>query len=252
MSNLSPILSAMKNLRLFFLPLLAALFVLSAFRLVPSAEREVRNVPAFTQLNLTGSLTIVLRQGSAQKVEVDAAPEDLSHIETIVTNGKLRVGTKQEKKGAGLSWSSYNFKGPVTVYVTMPTIEALGVSGSGSLSAADPIKSDDLQLSVSGSGRMKLSRVQANRLKSSVSGSGVIAMSGTSPRHEVSISGSGQVDAPNMRSETSRVSISGSGNCRIEVTKTLDASLAGSGNVYVTGKPQINASTAGSGRVRSS
>ena len=242
----------MKNVRLFFLPLLAALFVLSAFRLAPVAEREVRNVPAFTQLTLAGSFNIVLRQDSNQKVEVDAAPEDLSHVETTVTNGRLRVGTKQEKRGMGTSWSSYNFKRPVTVYVTMPTIEALGVSGSGYMSAAEAIQGNNLELSVSGSGRMKLSRVQANKLKSSVSGSGEIAMSGTSPRHEVSISGSGQVNAPNMRSETCRVSISGSGNCRIEVTKTLDASLAGSGNVYVTGKPQINASTAGRGRVRSS
>ncbi|QIL76710.1 head GIN domain-containing protein [Hymenobacter sp. HDW8] len=242
----------MKNLRLFFLPLLAALFVLSAFRLAPTAEREVRSVPAFTQLNLAGSFNIVLRQGSTQKVEVEASPEDLSHIETTVTNGKLRVGAKQEKKTGGLSWSSYSFKRPVTVYVTMPTIEALGVSGSGNMTTTDPIQGNELQLSVSGSGHMKLGRVQANRLKSSVSGSGEITMSGTSPRHEVSISGSGQVNAPNMRSETCRVTISGSGNCRIEVTKTLDASLAGSGNVYVTGKPQINASTAGSGRVRSS
>ncbi|MBC6608667.1 DUF2807 domain-containing protein [Hymenobacter sp. BT188] len=242
----------MKNLRLSFLSLLAALFVLSAFRLNPTNETEKRNVPAFTQLNLAGSFNVVLRQGSPQKVEVDSDPRDLLHIETTVTNGKLRVGTKQEKKGSGLSWSSYNFKRPVTVYITMPNIEALGVSGSGNMSAAEAIQGNNLELSVSGSGRMKLSRVQANKLKSSVSGSGEIAMSGTSPRHEVSISGSGQVNAPNMRSETCRVSISGSGNCRIEVTKTLDASLAGSGNVYVTGKPQINASTAGSGRVRSS
>lgn len=243
----------MKNLRLFCYPLLAALFILTAFRPTSSvAEREVRTVPAFTQLNLAGSLTIVLRQGNTQKVEVDADAEDLAHVETIVTNGKLRVGTKQEKRGMGSSWSSYNFKKPVTVYVTMPTIEALGVSGSGSMSADDPIKGDNINLSVSGSGRMKLARVQADRLKSSVSGSGDITMTGLSAHHDINISGSGEVNAPNLRSETCRVSISGSGNCRVEVTKTLDASLAGSGNVYVTGKPQVNAATAGSGRVRSS
>ncbi|MGY2134653.1 head GIN domain-containing protein [Hymenobacter sp. HD11105] len=241
----------MKTSYLFCFPLLALLFVLSAFRL-DAAEREARDVPTFTQLNLAGSFNVVLRQGSPQKVEVEADPEDLSHVETTVTNGKLRVGAKQEKKGMGMSWSSYNFKKPVTVYVTMPNIEALGVSGSGSMSAADPIRGGNLNLSVSGSGRLKLNRVQADKLNSSVSGSGNISMTGNSAHHDVNISGSGQVDAPGFRSETCRVSISGSGNCRIEVTKTLDASLAGSGNVYVTGKPQINASTAGSGRVRSS
>ena len=239
----------MKTSYLFCFPMLAVLFVLSAFRL-NAAEREARDVPTFTQLNLAGSFNIVLRQGSPQKVEVEADPADLSHVETTVTNGKLRVGTKQENKG--MSWSSYNFKKPVTVYVTMPNIEALGVSGSGSMSAADPIRGGNLNLSVSGSGRLKLNRVQADKLKSSVSGSGNISMTGNSAHHEVSISGSGQIDAPGFRSETCRASISGSGNCRIEVTKTLDASIAGSGNVYVTGKPQVNVSTAGSGRVRSS
>jgi hypothetical protein len=241
----------MKNPRLFCFPLLAVLFVLSAFRLDAAAEREVRSVPAFSQLNLAGSFNVVLRQGSPQKVEVDADSEDLSHVETTVTDGKLRVGAKQEKRGMG-SWSSYNFKKPVTVYVTMPNIEALGVSGSGSMSAADPIRGGNLNLSVSGSGRLKLDRVQADKLKTSVSGSGNISMTGNSAHHEVNISGSGQIDAPGFRSETCRASISGSGNCRIEVTKTLDASIAGSGNVYVTGKPQVNVSTAGSGRVRSS
>lgn len=234
----------MKNLRLFFLPLLAALFVLSAFRLAPAAEREVRSVPAFTQLNLAGSISIVLRQGSPQKVEVEASAADRAIIETAVRDGKLRVGTKPG--------TNQRFEGKVTVYVTMPTIEALGVSGSGNLTTTEDIKSDNLNLSVSGSGRLKLARVQADKLKSSVSGSGNISMTGASAHHDVNISGSGQVDAPNFRSETCRVSISGSGNCRVEVTKNLDARLAGSGNVYVTGKPQINASTAGSGRVRSS
>ena len=251
MFHFYPSLSAMKNLRLFFLPLLAVLLVLSAFRLAPTAEREVRQVPAFTQLTLAGSHNIVLRQGSPQKVEVEASAEDRAHIETEVTGGKLRVGTKRDKNGNNWS-SSYRFQGPVTVYVTMPTIEALSVSGSGNMRTAEPIKASNLNLSVSGSGDLKLERLQADDLKSTVSGSGSISMSGTSSSHEVSISGSGQVDAPGMRSETCRATISGSGNCKVEVTKTLDARIAGSGNVYVTGKPQVNSSTAGSGRVRSS
>lgn len=240
----------MKNVRLFFLPLLMTLLVLSAFRLAPTAGREVRTVSAFTQLNLAGSHNVVLRQGSPQKVEVEAAAEDLAHIETVVTNGKLGVGTKHDKDGN--KWSSYRFKGPVTVYVTMPTVEALSVSGSGNMRTSEPIQAKDLNLAVSGSGDLKLERVQVSGLKSTVSGSGSISMGGTSSSHEVRISGSGQVEAPRMRSETCRVAISGSGNCKVEVTKTLDARLAGSGNVYVTGKPQVSSSTAGSGRVRSS
>ncbi|MBO0358315.1 DUF2807 domain-containing protein [Hymenobacter sp. BT186] len=236
----------MKTLRSLFSSLLTGAILLSGF--AATAGRETREVAAFSQVTLAGSATVILVQGSPQKVVVDANDEDLTHIETTVSSSRLRIGTKQEK---GMSWSNYKFKGPVTVYVTVPSINALTVSGSGRMKAADGVKAKELDLNVSGSGTMELGPVQADDLKTTVSGSGDISISGGSAsRQATRISGSGNVQASKLRTQKCEVRISGSGNCRINATETLEASISGSGNVYVTGGAKVSSSTAGSGRVR--
>lgn len=252
----------MKTLRLFLFAILPALLLLSSFRSTRFASREVRQLGAFTELKLGGSPKIVLRQGSPQKVELEGDAADLARIETVVSSGQLRVGFKNTK---GRSNSDYDggildkmmnsdnyHTGPVTIYITMPEIKGLSVSGSGSIRAAESLKANDLDLAVSGSGSISLGQVQSSDITSALSGSGSIILKGSASRHDVRISGSGSVQSADLRVEASKVSISGSGNCRVNASKTLDARIAGSGSIYVTGNPQINSSIAGSGRVHRS
>lgn len=234
----------MKTLRYFSLILLLALALPGALR---AAGREVRTVGAFTKVGLSNSARVVLRQGSPQKVEVEASAADLARIETTVENGKLRIHTKREN---GLNWSNARFDGPVTVYVTMPTVNELSVSGSGRLEAETAVQATALELAVSGSGSITLAKLAADKLNSAVSGSGNITVAGTCPQHEARISGSGDVRASELRTETSAVRISGSGNGRVYAARTLDASIAGSGNVYVRGGASVSSKVSGSGRVR--
>ncbi|MBT9393083.1 DUF2807 domain-containing protein [Hymenobacter sp. NST-14] len=232
----------MKTLRL--LPgLLLAVLLFSAFR--PADTRETRRVEAFTALSLGGSMRVIVRQGSPQLVEVEGDAEDLARLETTVSGGKLRIGTKPQ---SGMRWT--NFKGNVTVYVTMPTITGLAVSGSGSLKAPDAIRAQNLDLAVSGSGSLSLASVTADKVHSAISGSGSLSiLGGAAPSQEVAVSGSGNLRAEKLQSKACNVRISGSGSCRVQATQTLDARIAGSGGVYVSGNPRISSSTAGSGRV---
>ena len=232
----------MKAFRFLLPGLLLALVLLSAFRMADT--RETRTVGAFTSVGLGGSMKVVLRQGSPQKVEVQGDAEDLAHLETIVTNNKLRINTKKQ---SGMSW--YNLKGPVTVYVTMPVIKGLSVGGSGTIKAADAIKAANLDLAVSGSGGIQLTSVTADKISSSLSGSGTIQAAGVAPEQAISVSGSGGVQAAKLQSKTCSVSISGSGDCRVQATQLLEASIVGSGEVYVTGNPVVKSSVVGSGRV---
>ncbi|MFD2784995.1 head GIN domain-containing protein [Hymenobacter rubripertinctus] len=232
----------MKTLRLLLPGLLLAVLLFSAFR--PANTRETRRVEAFTAVSLGGSMRVIVRQGSPQLVEVEGDAEDLARLETTVSGGKLRIGTKPQN---GMRWS--NFKGSVTVYVTMPIVTGLAVGGSGSLKAADGIRADNLDLAVSGSGGIDLASVTADKIHSAISGSGSIQMAGVAPRQEVAVSGSGGLRAEKLQTKTCSVRISGSGNCRVQATETLDARIAGSGGVFVSGNPRINSSIAGSGRV---
>lgn len=235
----------MKSLR-FLLPGLLLALLLTAFHSFAADTRETRTVAPFTAVSLGGSMQVVFRQGSPQKVEVQGDTEDLARLETVVEDGKLRINTKRE---SGLL-NSYNFKSKVTIYVTAPTVTALSVGGSGSMRAAEPIRAGKLRLAVSGSGSLQLASVSAETISSAVSGSGNLKIGGgTATSQQISISGSGGVQAEQLASKSCDVRIAGSGSCRVQATETLDARIAGSGGVYVRGNPRVNSSTAGSGRV---
>ena len=235
----------MKTLRFFSLTLLLALLA-PVLRLAAAPGREVRNMAEFSKLGLANSVRVVLRQGSPQKVEVEASTADLTRLETTVEGSRLRITTKREE---GKMWSNERFEGPVTVYVTMPTISELSVSGSGEIKAEDAIKTSTLSLSISGSGKIMVPKLTAEKLTSGVSGSGAITVAGTCPEHEARISGSGDVRASDLRTETSNIRISGSGDGRLYASRSLEASIAGSGDVYLRGGASVNSKIAGSGRV---
>ena len=239
----------MKNFRI--IPACAGLLVLAAGALSsftaarPAAARETRAVGAFTEISLGGSAHVVVKQGSPQSVVVEASKDDLADFETDVQGSKLRLGFRQQPG------SLFNYKkhGPVTVYVTAPTLTALRVGGSGKLEVNGNLEADALALAVSGSGDLVVPQLKAARLETAVSGSGSVAVSGTCPSNEIRISGSGTVRAHDLKTETSRARISGSGDAHVSASRTADGSISGSGSMYVAGGAQLSSSTQGSGRV---
>ena len=227
--------------------LVLAVGALSSFTTArPLADRETRSVGSFTEISLGGSAHVVVKQGSPQSVVVEASKDDLADFETEVQGNKLRLGFRQ-KPGGGMF--SYKNHGPVTVYVTAPSLTALRVGGSGKLEMNGPLEADALTLAVSGSGDLVVPQLRAGHLETAVSGSGDVTVSGTCPSNEIRISGSGTVRAHDLKTETSRARISGSGDAHVSASRTADGSISGSGGMYVAGGAQLSSSTHGSGRV---
>jgi hypothetical protein len=211
----------------------------------PAADRETRSVGSFTEISLGGSARVMVKQGSPQSVAVEGSKEDLADFETEVKSSQLRLGFRQS------SGSMFNNKshGSVTVYVTVPSLTALRVGGSGKMEVSGPLQADAMTLAVSGSGDLLVPQLKASRLETAVSGSGDLTVGGTCPSNEIRISGSGKVKAHDLKTETSRARISGSGNAYVYASRTADGSISGSGSMYVAGGAQLSSSTHGSGRV---
>lgn len=228
----------MKELR--FLIMLA---LMVSFGAAHSFQRETRNVEDFDEISLGVSGRLYLSIGDEFKVELDGDEDDLDEIDTDVVNGVLRI--RHDGKW-DWNWNS----GGVKIYVTMPEVKGLSVSGSGTIYAEDLIKTDDIELSVSGSGDLE-AEIEAGRVELSISGSGGAELQGTARNFGVRISGSGSLDAYDLRSEDCDVRISGSGSAKVNVSGDLDARISGSGSVYYDGDPDhVNSSASGSGKVR--
>lgn len=211
------------------------------------AENEKRDVASFSEISLRISAKVYLKQGNNQSVEVAAKSSALEELITEVKDRKLIIRYKSNN----FFRNSFN-PGKVEIFVTVPEVDGLSVSGSGDIVAEDEIKTRILDLAISGSGKISIEDLQAERVKAAVSGSGDIEIEDGEVTDDltVAISGSGGVKAENLEAENVEVKISGSGNCSITSNGSLNARIAGSGNVYYKGNPNVDSSVAGSGRVK--
>lgn len=205
-----------------------------------SQNKETRDVGKFNTIGLAINAELYLSQGSGHEVIIEAPEDQLAKIETEVKNGNLKIKTE--------SWRT-KFKN-VKIWVTMPDVNGLYMSGSGKLMAETPIKSNDLEIRVSGSGKVKISELSGEELGISISGSGDVYLGGSAEEIGLSISGSGGLHAADLKVSEVDARISGSGSCSVDAIDELDASISGSGRVTYYSNPQVNASVSGSGKVK--
>lgn len=209
------------------------------------AEEEERNVPSFSKIALRISGKVYLEQGEKQSVKIIAKESTLEDIITEVKDRTLNIRFP----------NNYVFKksnpGNIEIYITVPEIDGLTVSGSGDI-ISEEVKTRILDLAVSGSGDINIDDLTVERIKASISGSGGINIGdgGVADELSVAISGSGNFKANDFEANEVSVTISGSGNCSVTSNGSVKARIAGSGNVYYKGNPSIDSSVAGSGKVR--
>jgi hypothetical protein len=205
--------------------------------------KEARVVSDFTIVDIGIAGEVYLSQGSAFKLELEGDAELLEEIETSVSGETLKIRYPR-------SFFQRN-QSKVKVYITMPVIEGLNISGSARLNAETTVKASAIDFNISGSGRVKINNLKAESVSSRISGSGGIELGGSEKIREmgVTISGSGSLNVLELSAEKAFINISGSGSCRVNITEYLEARISGSGVVYYSGKPQIEAKISGSGRV---
>jgi len=222
-----------------------AVTAMTAVFAMGQSGKETRNVSDFNEIGFGIAGNLHIRFGSQYSVVIEADKSYLGEIETTVRNGKLMI--RQES-----NWHIFSSQ-HADVYVTMPSLKGLGVSGSGNAVVEDAIKADDLHLNVSGSGKITTNDLSATSLDCGISGSGDIYLNGTGEveKGDFSVSGSGSFKSSTVKVTSLEVGISGSGSCTCYVKDNLKASVSGSGNVYYSGTPRLDVRTSGSGHVRS-
>ena len=188
---------------------------------VPAAQ--ARDVAAFNSVELAGSNNLLIRVGEKQSIVVRADDNLLDRVTTEVQSGKLVIANTP----GGLE-----AKTPMGVEVSVPTLNALMLTGSGNI---------------------VVNGIETESLKVTLPGSGTLTGSGTATRLEVTVGGSGTVQFTRLVANDVRAVVSGSGSIFITATKSLDASVSGSGAILYAGNPQdVTRSVTGTGAITGS
>lgn len=171
------------------------------------------------EIAVSGSLDVVITQGPTQEVTVEGQANLIDILSTRVRNGLWEVRFTEDIRNAD----------DFTVFVTVPDVDRINVSGSGSVSSDGELDLDVLSIAVSGSGD--------------------VSLTGSVDEQTVVVSGSGDVSNYSLTSRETTATISGSGAVRITATELLNATVSGSGNIQYRGNPTVNSAVSGSGRV---
>lgn len=205
------------------------------------SSSETRKVGDFHAVSLRGSMDIDYTDGPAEDVVIEAEDNILPLITTVVKDGQLIVGTKDN--------TSIRTHKKILVKVTAPDVEELSLAGSGTIRLMNEWEQDNhIKVSVTGSGDI-IGRVNSPQVSVAVTGSGDVKMKGTTRDLAVDIAGSGSFDGYDLKAENTDVHVGGSGDAKVHASVKLDVHVAGSGSVDYHGNPQVNSSTSGSGSV---
>jgi hypothetical protein len=184
-----------------------------------SDTTEARQAGKFSGISLNASVQVIVSIGATPSISVSGPAEVVPLVLTTVHDDVLDITLKER----------VIFTKPVKVVITTPSLQAVNLSGSGSLNASG-ISGDSLNLNVSGSG--------------------AVVAAGSVNTVNVAIKGSGNVDVHAVRAKGLNASVQGSGDLRGYASNSAIINVAGSGDVRIRGNPSARiVNRSGSGDV---
>ena len=204
---------------------------------VPLAELDMSGEPP-TELVLAGPDRVVVTEGDDLDIEVSGDADAVAALRFSLSDETLAISRESDWKGSGIA----------TVRVTTPSLTTLVLAGSGDIDAER--MSGAANVTVAGSGTVKIARLEAESLDLTIAGSGDITASGSAGSLDLTVAGSGKAAMANLEADRAEVSIAGSGDAEFASDGPVEASIMGSGTVTVNGNADCTVSSMGSGKLR--
>lgn len=227
---------------------------------------EAREVSNFEQVEVCCGMKLLLTQGDEEQLTLEADDNILPEVETFVRSGTLTVRFRR-------NFASFNLRlnRPVTVYLQMPTIHGVTISGGGSLETEKlevdrvafefsggsqgmirNLQAESVDLVASGGSEVTVDTMAVGTLDLEVSGGGhATVKGGTVTEQRVVASGGSHYDASAVEGETATIEVSGGGEANVWVTEVLQVQASGGSQVAYKGNPTIDQELSGGSEIRS-
>jgi len=212
--------------------------------------KESRQIESFNKINFRDFGTLILTQGEAESLVIEADQDLLSELVAEVRGETLVLGIDDywlNRIGKVITSVFSNEEHKVTYHLSFVDLKEIKVSGKCTLQC-DSLKAEDLALKVSGLGNLDIKQLDCKTLDTGISGRGDFSLSGRAEHHKLRISGSADINGGNLVSQSARVVVSGQGNATLRVQDSLDITISGLGQVNYFGHPKIRQVISGFGK----
>jgi hypothetical protein len=221
-----------------------SLVTVHAQKTIRDANAEVRNVSGFHAIEVSGGIDLFLSSGD-EAVAVSANDKEIrDRIKTEVKDGVLKI-YYDWKKGM-----KFNLKGTsLKAYVSFKNLDGLSASGGSDVKVDGTIKSDKLNLDLSGGSDFS-GKVAVGTMKIDQSGGSDCDLSGSVTDIRIDASGGSDFNGYDLVADNCVIQASGGSDIEITVNKELYAEASGASDVHWKGKAMVKGVKAsGSGSV---
>lgn len=198
----------------------------------------------FDEVGLGGGASVDVRVGPAWSVRATGPAAAIAQMRVRLRGDSLVIDPRPPyREGRAEMQRQVHFT------VTLPKLEDVSVGGSGKVTV-DRVDGARLSVSVGGSGTLSIGRVAVDSAAVSIGGSGNVTTAGTARDLTVNIGGSGSFEAPGLRSAAATVSTAGSGSVHTIVDGHAVVSTVGHARVDLGATAHCQVSRMGSSEVR--
>lgn len=201
-------------------------------------ETMTRPAAGVTRIVFKTPGELQIRQGTDEKLTVQAEAKVLAQLDISTKNDMLVLGSKGNfKTDKGLKYT-----------LTIKSFRSLKSEGSGS-SSVDGFSGPEMDFEGAGSGDISIKNIKPGRVNIVIKGSGNVDVSGSGKQLIARIDGSGTIDAVKFQAQAAEARIDGSGNISVNAEETLKATIGGAGNIEYKGKAKVTQSITGAGNI---
>ncbi len=189
-------------------------------------------VRPFEIIKVASAATVHYEQGKDVSVRVEGDESDLKDF-SISSDGRTLVIERRHNVFLGFVET-----GDVDVFVTSPDIVGVDFSGSGEFIADKHVDTDNLNISIYGSGDVNFQDVVCDHVKGTITGSGDMSIANVlCSGAAFTCVGSGNIKAGVHRADEVNILLQGSGDVDLELKDcvSLSSDIQGSGDVKLSG-----------------
>jgi hypothetical protein len=201
-------------------------------KVVNDPNAEQRTVGSFSEIRVSHAIDLYLSEAATEAVAVSAsAVEYRDRIKTEVSDGVLKIWYDEKKWGR-----SGNRK--LKAYVGFRELRKLTASGASDVFVTGTIKSDKLELNMSGASDFK-GAVDAGSLHTELSGASDVVVSGKVSDLMVDASGASDFKGFDLTAQNCTVEASGASHIDITFNGEMKARASGASGVSYKGSGVI-------------
>lgn len=208
---------------------------------------EPRPSAGFSAISTEGSATVVVTVGKPHGTTVTCSDGDARHMETRLDGQTLVVSGPH---------TSLNESVTCNVEIALPSITALESRGSGTVTLrgralgltrlvvrgsvamnAEAVEAERVELSLTGSGVLRLNSLTSKRTFIEMGGSGNVHVGGRTDSVEAKTVGSAELDGKALEATDCRLKMRGSARANLFASHRADVDAAGSGDAVIFGHP---------------